>query len=51
MIEEALIVELRRDVGLSIDDITEVMHRCVNAKLSRSAIYRCLRCHGVGGRP
>ena len=45
--EEALIGELRRDVGLSLDDITEVMQRCVNKKLSRSAIYRCLRRHGI----
>lgn len=45
--EEQLIIELRQQVGLSIDDITEVMHRCVNEKLSRSAIYRCLRRNGA----
>ena len=28
---------------LPLDDITEVMRRCVNAELSRSAIHRCLR--------
>ncbi len=49
--EEALITGLRQDVGLSLDDIVEVMHRCVNADLSRSAIYRCLRRHGLSGRP
>ena len=48
--EEALIGELRRDLGLSLDDIVEVMHRCVNLKLSRSAIYRCLRRLGVAKR-
>lgn len=45
--EEALIVELRTAVGLSLDDITEVVKRCVNPRLSRSAIHRCLRRHGV----
>jgi transposase InsO family protein len=48
--EEALIGELRRDLGLSLDDIVEVMHRCVNPKLSRSAIYRCLRRLGAAKR-
>ena len=40
--EEALICELRTQVLLGLDDITEVMKRCVNDKLSRSAIHRCL---------
>ena len=38
-------------VQLSLDDITEVMRRCVNQKLSRSAIHRCLRRHGIAKRP
>jgi len=41
--EEGLIIELRQRLGLSLDDITEVMNRCVNANLSRSSIYRCLK--------
>jgi transposase InsO family protein len=49
--EEALICGLRGDVGLGLDDIVEVMGRCVNAKLSRSAIYRCLKRYGIAGRP
>ena len=53
--DEALIVELRRDVGLSLDDIVEVMRRCVirdqGPALSRSAIHRCLRRHGIAHRP
>ena len=49
--EEALIVELRRDLGLSLDDIVEVMKRCVNQKLSRSSIHRCLQRLGVAKRP
>jgi transposase InsO family protein len=50
-IEEELIVALRQDTGLSLDDITEVMHRCVNPKLSRSAIHRCLHRRGAASRP
>lgn len=50
-IEERLIGELRNSLGLSLDDIVEVMRRCVNATLSRSAIYRCLRRQGLSKRP
>ena len=49
--EETIIEGLRRDVGLSLDDIVEVMNRCVNEDLSRSAIYRCLKRLGISGRP
>jgi transposase InsO family protein len=49
-VEEELIVALRRDAALSLEDIVEVMHRCVNPDLSRSAIYRCLRRYGIAGR-
>lgn len=50
--EEAnLIVELRTSLRLSVDDITEVMKRCVRPDLSRSAIYRCLARHGVNKLP
>ena len=48
--EEQLICELRQEVGLSLDDIVEVMQRCVNDTLSRSAIYRCLKRYGLSGR-
>jgi len=50
-IEEALVCELRTELRLPLDDITEVMRRCVNAKLSRSAIHRCLKRHGLSQRP
>lgn len=50
-LEEALVCELRTQVRLPLDDIVEVMHRCVNAKLSRSAIHRCLKRHGLNQRP
>ena len=49
--EEALICELRIRLQLPLDDITEVMRRCVNPKLSRSAIHRCLKRHGLSRRP
>jgi transposase-like protein len=50
-LEEALVCELRTKLQLPLDDITEVMRRCVNAKLSRSAIHRCLKRHGLSRRP
>jgi transposase InsO family protein len=49
--EEQLCVELRTHLGLSLDDIVEVITRCLNPKLSRSAIHRCLQRHGVSARP
>ncbi|MFP3944970.1 MAG: IS481 family transposase [Alphaproteobacteria bacterium] len=50
-VEERLAVELRETVGLSIDDALEVMRRCVKPDLSRSALHRCWRRHGVSARP
>jgi transposase InsO family protein len=49
--EETLVGELRTSLQLPLDDIVEVMRRCVNAKLSRSAIHRCLKRHGISRRP
>ena len=48
--EEQLLVELRQNLGLGLDDLVEVMHRCHNPALSRSAIHRCLRRHGLNRR-
>ena len=50
-VAEALVCELRTRLQLPLDDITEVMRRCVNEKLSRSAIHRCLVRHGLNRRP
>jgi transposase InsO family protein len=50
-VEEQLVVELRQQAGLPFEDIVEVMQRCVRSELSRSAIYRCLKRHGIAGRP
>lgn len=49
--EETLLCELRTQLQLPLDDIVEVMRRCVNDKLSRSAIHRCLKRHGMSQRP
>ena len=48
--EEGLIVELRRSLALPLDDIVEAMRRCVNPRLSRSGIHRCLQRHGLSAR-
>jgi transposase-like protein len=50
-LEEALVCELRTRLVLPLDDITEVMRRCLNGKLSRSAIHRCLKRHSLNQRP
>ncbi len=49
-LEQALVCELRKDLQLPLDDITEVMRRCANPKLSRSAIHRCLKRHDLSRR-
>lgn len=50
-LEEELVGELRRRLWLSLDDLTEVMHRCVNKDLSRSSIHRCLVRLGINRKP
>lgn len=47
---EFIIEGLRRDLGLSLNDIVEVMNRCMSETLSRSAVYRCLKRLGLSGR-
>jgi transposase InsO family protein len=49
--EEAIAVELRTRLALSLDDILEVMHRCLRPDISRSALHRCLKRHGVSQPP
>jgi transposase InsO family protein len=49
-LEEEIILDLKRTLGLSLDDITEVMNRCINDKLRRSSIHRCLKRHGASAR-
>lgn len=49
--QEALIAELRTQLRLSLDDVTEVMTRCSTPRLSRSAIHRCMVRLGVARVP
>jgi len=49
--EQTLVCELRTRLQLPLDDITEVMRRCLNEKLSRSAVHRCLVRYGLNRRP
>jgi transposase-like protein len=50
-LDERLICELRTNLQLPLDDITEVMKRCVNPEISRSATHRCLKRHRLSRRP
>jgi transposase InsO family protein len=49
-VEEEIIAELRRLGRLSLDDITEVMNRCINPRLSRGSVWTALRRAGLSGR-
>src|SRR5262249_45325787 len=49
--EEAIAVELRTRLQLSLDDILEVMRRCLRPDISRSALHRCLKRRGVSQQP
>lgn len=49
--EEEIAVELRIRAGLSLDDITEVMRRCLRPDISRAGVHRCLKRHGISQRP
>ena len=48
--DEEIVVELRNKVDLSLDDIVEVMQRCLNSNLTRSSIYRAMKRCGVAHR-
>lgn len=48
--EEQIIAALRRDARLSLDDIVEVIRRCLAPERSRSSVWRCLKRLGLGGR-
>lgn len=45
--QEAVAVELRRTLELSLDDLLVVVREFLNPKVSRSGLDRCLRRHGV----
>jgi len=48
--EEEIAVELRTRLGLSLDDILEVMRRGLRPDISRAGLHRCLKRHGVSAR-
>ena len=45
--QEALVVELRRTLLLPLDDLLAVVREFIHPALTRSALDRCLRRHGV----
>lgn len=49
--EEAIGVELRQSLSLSLDDALEVMRRCLRDDISRSALHRLWRRHGIARPP
>ena len=46
-VEEEIVVELRKSLLLSLDDLLAVVREFINPRMSRSALDRCLRRHGV----
>ena len=49
--QEALVVYLRTEFRLSLDDLLAVIHEFIEPSMSRSALDRLLRRHGVSRRP
>ena len=49
--QEALVVYLRTEFRLSLDDLLAVIHEFIEPAMSRSALDRMLRRHGVSRRP
>jgi transposase InsO family protein len=49
--QEALVIELRKSLGLSLDDLLTVVREFIHASMSRSALDRLLRRHGVSKLP
>ena len=45
--EEVIVVELRKALQLTLDDLLGIVRRFVNSNCSRSGLDRCLRRHGV----
>ncbi len=49
--EEEVALDLRRRLDLSLDDAREVLCRCVRPDISRAALYRLWRRHGIAAAP
>jgi transposase InsO family protein len=48
--EEAIVAQLRARLALPLDDIVEVMRRCVRGDVSRSGVHRCLKRQGLSAK-
>ena len=47
-VQEAVAVELRKALLVSLDDLLALLREFLNPNVSRSGLDRCLRRHGVG---
>ncbi len=45
--QEAIVIFLRKSLLLPLDDLLAITHEFIHPTLSRSALDRCLRRHGV----
>jgi hypothetical protein len=46
-VQEYVVVELRRSLLLSLDELLQVTQEFINAEVSRAGLARCLKRHGV----
>jgi len=49
--QEAVVLAIRETLWLSLDDLLAVTREFIHADLTRSALHRCLKRHGVSTRP
>ncbi|TCJ18390.1 IS481 family transposase [Parasulfuritortus cantonensis] len=48
--QEAIVLVLRKTLDLSLDDLLAVVHEFIHATITRSALHRMLKRHGVSKR-
>jgi transposase len=48
--EDAIVVGLRKSLGLTLDELLIVARKELGFRVSRSALHRCLQRHGLSGR-
>ena len=49
--QEAVVLAIRETLWLSLDDLLAVAQEFIHPDLTRSALHRCLKRHGVSTRP
>lgn len=49
--QEAVVLELRRSLGLSLDDLTGVVREFLHPTILRSSVHRLLKRNGLSARP